>query len=87
MKKIHLHITALADSLPCQYFRCLPLPQLHGLLCSTRVGLCPPTISRAQSPQLHRQILTDENATGCNVSVNAQLSVQVVLGNINNEDR
>lgn len=78
----HSHIAALTDGSPAQHFRRLPLPQLHVLYCPHRTGLCPPAVGRAQSPQLGGPILTHQNAAGSYVAMDAALSVQVLLDEV-----
>lgn len=75
----HSHVAALTDALPTQHFRRLPLPQLHVLHGARRMGLRPPSVGRAQPPQLGRQISTNQDAASSHVAVDAALTVQVLL--------
>lgn len=74
-----LHVTALTDKSPCQYFWSLPLPRLSVLQLSWSSCLCFPAVCWTQSPQFSRQVSANQHAPSSNVAMDTALTMQVFL--------
>lgn len=74
-----LHVTALTDMSPCQYFWSVPLPRLGVLQVSWSSCLCFPAVCWTQSPQFSCQVSANQHAPSSNVAMDTALTMQVFL--------